>query len=91
MVQTYSPLEVLRLEKCVEANHDDACLWRWFSDLMEDGRITWERQRGGWLVSIDGTLFVSNVSFDAALRTAKADFPLIAKQKAASASRRRRK
>ncbi|TFE41991.1 hypothetical protein E2553_35820 [Paraburkholderia dipogonis] len=56
------------------ANEDDACLWRWFCVLYEEGRIRWCRSAHGWLVSVDHKHLATEPEFDTAIRTARARF-----------------
>ncbi|QGZ64963.1 hypothetical protein [Paraburkholderia acidisoli] len=63
-------IEVARLHAAVRANIDDARVWRWYADLMEDERVSCTRTRGGWQVTVDGRASVEDDSFDGAVRRA---------------------
>lgn len=52
------------------ANADDAAVWRWFSDLVEEHRIRWIFANGGWLVSVDHRHLSTEKNFDQAIREA---------------------
>ena len=54
------------------ANADDASLWRWFSYLLEERRIRWRYHFGSWLVSVDCVHVATELTFDRAIRQAKA-------------------
>jgi len=51
--QPYS-LELVRLAAAARANIDDARVWRWYADLMEDDRVSCMRIRNGWRITVDG-------------------------------------
>ena len=53
------------------ANAEDAQVWRWFSDLLEDGRLRWCRSAAGWLVTVDHKHLATSSDFDDAIRVAK--------------------
>jgi hypothetical protein len=53
------------------ADREDATLWRWFSDLHEDGRIRWCRAARGWLVSVDHKHLATEPDFDTAIRVSR--------------------
>jgi hypothetical protein len=63
-------LELARLRAAVRANLDDARVWRWYADLMEDERVSTTRTRDGWQITIDGRCTVEDESFDRAVRLA---------------------
>uniref|UniRef100_UPI00197F2D8B hypothetical protein n=1 Tax=Burkholderia sp. Ac-20379 TaxID=2703900 RepID=UPI00197F2D8B len=65
-------LELVRLSAAVRANVDDARVWRWYADLMEEDRVTCTRLRNGWQLTVDGICTVEDDSFDAAVRRAAA-------------------
>ncbi|WP_244197908.1 hypothetical protein [Caballeronia ptereochthonis] len=54
------------------ANAEDASVWRWFSALMEGGKIRWCLSDDGWRVSVNHRHVATAMSFDEAIRTAKA-------------------
>ncbi|GAB5097498.1 hypothetical protein YK56LOC_32140 [Caballeronia sp. HLA56] len=54
------------------ANAEDASVWRWFSALLEGGKIRWCLSANGWLVSVNHRHVATAMSFDEAIRTAKA-------------------
>jgi len=64
-------LQIVRLWAKAKANLEDASLWRWFSDLAEDGRIVMTSKSGVWTITVDGQSSVSKRSFDAAVRVAR--------------------
>lgn len=64
-------LQIVRLSAEAKANREDACLWRWFSDLAEDCRIVTTSKSGVWTITVDGQSSVSQRSFDAAVRMAR--------------------
>lgn len=53
------------------ANADDASVWRWFSDLLEDRRIKWRYCFETWIVTVDRKQVAAEQSFDSAIRVAK--------------------
>ncbi|OLL29245.1 hypothetical protein BTH42_23620 [Burkholderia sp. SRS-W-2-2016] len=63
-------LELARLRAAVRANLDDARVWRWYADLMEDGRVSCTRTRTGWQITVDEHCTVEDESFDRAVRVA---------------------
>jgi hypothetical protein len=54
------------------ANAEDASVWRWFSALLESGKIRWCLSHDGWLVTVNHRHVATAASFDEAIRTAKA-------------------
>jgi hypothetical protein len=54
------------------ANAEDASVWRWFSGLLESGKIRWCLSHDGWLVTVNHRHVATAASFDDAIRTAKA-------------------
>ncbi|BFG75587.1 hypothetical protein PTKU46_36200 [Paraburkholderia terrae] len=63
--------DTVRSEAAKLADREDATLWRWFSELYEDGRIRWCRSAQGWLVSVDHRHLATEAEFDAAIRIAR--------------------
>ncbi|MEM5310158.1 hypothetical protein [Paraburkholderia sp. JHI869] len=63
-------LELARLAAATRANVDDARVWRWYADLMEDDRVSCARIRNGWRITVDGRAAVEDESFDCAVRRA---------------------
>jgi hypothetical protein len=61
----------VRSEAAKLADKEDATLWRWFSEMYEDGRIRWCRSAQGWLVSVDHRHLATEADFDAAIRIAR--------------------
>jgi hypothetical protein len=61
----------VRTEAAKIADRDDATLWRWFSELYEDGRIRWCRSARGWLVSVDHRHLATENDFDTAIRKSR--------------------
>ncbi|MGC2967757.1 hypothetical protein [Paraburkholderia aspalathi] len=57
------------------ANAEDADIWRWFADLVEERRIRWCFANGSWLVSIDNRHVATDENFDHAIRTARRRSP----------------
>jgi hypothetical protein len=70
MITQQHSLELARLSAAVRANIDDARVWRWYADLMEDDRVKCTRMRNGWQVTVDGRCTVEDESFDGAIRLA---------------------
>ncbi|WP_322044560.1 hypothetical protein [Paraburkholderia sp. J67] len=70
MVTQAHNLEVARLSAAARANADDARVWRWYADLMEDDRVRVTRLRHGWQITVDGRCTVEDESFDCAVRRA---------------------
>jgi hypothetical protein len=64
----------MRRQAASAANADDAAVWRWFSDLVEEHRIRWIFDKGGWLVSVDHRHLSTEKTFDHAIREAKRRF-----------------
>jgi hypothetical protein len=60
-----------RSKAAATANADDACVWRWFSALLEERRIKWRWRFGAWIVTVDRTQLAVGASFDGAIRLAK--------------------
>lgn len=63
-------LRMTRLAGAAQANHEDAVLWRWYSDMMEDRRIVAKPTNGKWVVKVDREECAGSVSFDTAIRKA---------------------
>lgn len=61
----------VRAKAAKHADKDDATLWRWFSELYEDGKIRWCRSANGWLVSVDHKHLATEPDFDTAIRIAR--------------------
>lgn len=59
-----------RLVGAAQANLEDAGLWRWYADLMEDRRIAVKSINDRWVVTVDHEKCAANVSFDTAIREA---------------------
>jgi len=66
----YQHIEIIRLRAASNANIQDAALWRWFSDMMEDNRVAFTRNADVWSVWVDGQLLTADRSYDLAMRTA---------------------
>jgi hypothetical protein len=67
-----NPVDIGRLQGVATANAEDASLWRWFSLMVQDSRIRWCLAHGAWLVSVDHRHVATEMSFDEAMRAAKA-------------------
>jgi hypothetical protein len=65
-------LDFVRLAALANEHAQDARLWRWFANMLEDGRLAWLRDRKSWEIYIDGARVTRNASFDTALRVAYA-------------------
>lgn len=63
-------LELIRLRACVHANRDDAQIWRWYADLMEDRRLSCNWKNNRWTVCLDSAELCSDYSFDRVIRAA---------------------
>ncbi|CAL8481367.1 DUF2188 domain-containing protein (plasmid) [Caballeronia sp. S22] len=64
-------LREARAQAAACANAEDASVWRWFSALLEGGKIRWCLSANGWLVSVNHRHVATAMSFDEAIRTAK--------------------
>lgn len=64
-------LEHAREEAALRANSDDAALWRWFSGMLEDRRITFRFESNRWLIRIDRRHIASAPDVDSAIRAAR--------------------
>ncbi|WP_434668222.1 hypothetical protein P5W99_36970 [Paraburkholderia sp. A3BS-1L] len=60
-----------RNKAAVAANADDASIWRWLSDLLEERRIKWRYSFDTWIVIVDRKQLAAERSFDRAIRVAK--------------------
>lgn len=63
--------EHAREKAALLANSDDAALWRWFSEMLEERRITFRFESNRWLVRIDRQHIASAPDVDSAIRAAK--------------------
>jgi hypothetical protein len=61
----------IRRSAAIAANAEDAEIWRWFSNLVEERRIRWCLANGSWLVSVDHRHVATDKNFDEAIRGAK--------------------
>ncbi|WP_082862321.1 hypothetical protein [Caballeronia hypogeia] len=61
----------VRSEAAALADQEDARLWRWFSELYDEGRIRWCRSSQGWLVSVDHRHLATESDFDTAIRISR--------------------
>lgn len=66
-----STMQRERDKAAVAANADDASVWRWFSDLLEERRIKWRHSFDSWIVVVDRKRLAAERSFDCAIRVAK--------------------
>jgi hypothetical protein len=56
--------QVMRIRASATANAQDAALWRWYSDLMEDQRVaihTWAKAGETPAVEVTGARFTVNL------------------------------
>ncbi|WP_236002061.1 hypothetical protein [Paraburkholderia elongata] len=65
-------MQQVRFEAAAAANAEDASIWRWFSELLEERRIRWRFQFDCWQVSVDRVSVAKEGTFDLAIRQAKA-------------------
>jgi hypothetical protein len=63
-------LEMIRLRAAATAQGQDAQLWRWFSDRMEDRCLDCRRHEEYWSIKISGRELARDRSFDVAIRSA---------------------
>jgi len=72
--QTYvyesTSLQLIRMRAAAMANGQDAKLWRWFSDQMEDRQLSCERFCEYWSIRLGGHELACDRSFDVAVRSA---------------------
>lgn len=64
-------LSLARRGAARHADADDAAVWRWVADLMEERRLVWRRQDEGWAIVIDGVVLACGSGFDDAMRAAR--------------------
>jgi hypothetical protein len=69
--QTQS-LEMARLRAAATAQGQDARIWRWYADHMEDYRLDCRRYQDIWSIRVAGRELARDRSFDAAVRAAYA-------------------
>lgn len=72
------------------ANAEDAALWRWFAELLDDRRIRWCHSGRGWLISVDHRHVATGTQFDQAMRIAKANVEADDIEHAGAARKRKR-
>ena len=70
MQEEATTLQLVRLRAAANANIQDASLWRWYADLMEDHRISCLRRNESWVVAVAGRELANDRSFDVAVRSA---------------------
>lgn len=70
-MENRSDFQQIRRGAAASANAEDASIWRWFSELLEERRIRWCLADMGWLVTVDHRHVATERSFDAAIRAAK--------------------
>jgi hypothetical protein len=61
-----------RKEAAASANAEDAAVWRWFSNLYDQGLIRWCRTHRGWLISVAHRHVATTATFDEGIREAMA-------------------
>lgn len=61
-----------RKEAAACANAEDAAVWRWFSNLYDQGLIRWCRTNRGWLISVAHRHVATTATFDEGIREAMA-------------------
>jgi hypothetical protein len=66
-------MRVARAAARDSANAEDAALWRWFAELLDERRIRWCHSGRGWLISVDHRHVATGTQFDQAMRIAKAN------------------
>lgn len=66
-----SCIDSVRRDAAMLANSEDAELWRWFSELLEDRRLRYCNANGVWLVTVDHRHCGTGATFDCAVRQAK--------------------
>lgn len=71
-MEHFTGLEIIRLRAALASFDEDARLWRWFADQMEDHRLVFERRRQFWHVRCEGRALACDRSFDVAVRKAYA-------------------
>ncbi|CAB3773856.1 hypothetical protein LMG29542_07472 [Paraburkholderia humisilvae] len=69
-MKSHAHFELIRMQAAATANAEDARIWRWYADLMEDRRLVCLRCGLAWTVTVDGRLLARDPSFDLAVRTA---------------------
>jgi hypothetical protein len=52
-----------RKEAAACANAEDAAVWRWFSNLYDQGLIRWCKTNRGWLISVDHRHVATTATF----------------------------
>jgi hypothetical protein len=65
-------MQQVRFDAAAAANAEDASIWRWFAELLEERRIRWRFQFDCWQVSVDRVNVATAGTFDRAIRQAKA-------------------
>ncbi|WP_245004749.1 hypothetical protein [Paraburkholderia sacchari] len=64
-------LREARFLAATHANEEDAAIWRWFSALVETGKIRWCQSDKGWFVTVNRRHVAIEPRFDDAIRAAK--------------------
>ena len=67
------PMRRTRVEAAATANAEDASIWRWLGALLEERRIRWRYTFNTWVVNVDCAHVATAVTFDDAIRAAKAE------------------
>lgn len=63
---THVNLSALRHAEQVDRN--DAQVWRWFAQVVDEGRLVCQFYRGYWQIILDGRMLAYDNSFDCAVR-----------------------
>jgi hypothetical protein len=65
------PMQRVRVNAAAAVNAEDASVWRWFSELLEERRIRWRYMFDRWVVNVDRTRVATERTFYDAIRAAK--------------------
>lgn len=67
-----TPIHAAALRHAPLADRDDARVWRWTAEAVDEGRLACRFQRGFWHIVLDGRLLAIDPSFDCAMRLVRA-------------------
>lgn len=63
-------LQTAALRHAEQVDRNDARVWRWYAEAVDEGRLACQYQRGFWHIVLDGLAQANDRSFDIAVRVA---------------------
>ena len=70
-MDNFTHLETAALRHGERVDRNDAQVWRWYAEAVDEGRLACQFQHGFWHIVLDGLAHANDRSFDSAVRVVR--------------------